>query len=1063
MNKTILSMLLCLLIGYSHAQNEIFSGTVLSAEDESPLPGALITIDQDKEMAIADEKGSFQLNLSNGTYQLRISYLGMKPMSLELTIPWEGSTVFKLEPDESNLEEVTVLSTGYQDLPSERATGSFASLDKELIDRRVSSNLVDRLEDVTPGLILNRGQTTGNDQISIRGRSTLFANTAPLIIVDNFPYDGPLESINPNDVESITVLKDAAAASIWGARAGNGVIVITTRTGIASSAPKVRLNSNINFIEERDLFYVPQMNIGDFVDIQQQLFENNFYRSSENSPANPALPPLVETLIQLRDGAIDQNEADRRIAGFRNSDFRNDLGQYYYRGSLNQQHSLSVQGGSQKNTYFFSLGYDKNLQGVVGNNNDRWTLQAKNSWKFLKNKLTWSVGAYLSKSASRIRTDAPQADPYTSLSDELGNPVPIFSNLSERFLNNAQSDNPDLLDWYNVPLNEIGILDQRNEQWDGRFLTGLNWNVAEGLNAELSYQYWTNQGQNRNRNPLESYFVRDLINRFSQIDEQGRLTRNIPLGDVLDLSTSRSYSHTLRGLMRYQKQLKQDHQLSLLTGFEIRDLQSEFNATRYYGYNDALGTSSVVDLVSRFPLYSNSRSETTIPQGNSHGGTIDRFISYYGNAGYTYRNKLDVTFSIRKDQSNFFGVRSNQRGVPLWSAGLGWTLSEENLFGFLSGTYLKLRGSYGFSGNLDRSLSGQMTASYFNTRSSSFIPNLPVANIVSPPNPSLSWERVGTWNVGLDYESRSGDFSLTGEFFGKKGMDLIGPFGVPAATGFIEVTGNFAETYTSGLDIIARKDWIKNKFRWTTHFLYSHVKDRVNKMDVDQSASALLSAAFSARPVPIESNPLFSIYSYQWAGLNPDNGNPQGIVDGEPSENYRDIITGASPENLVFHGPARPTHFGAIRNDFTWKGFQLSINVSYRLGYFYRKRSIDYFSLLRGQIGHGDYENRWRVPGDEANTYVPSLPENANALRHLFYSNSAALIFKGDHIRLQDIRLSYQLDRSSNLWMPFQRAEIYSYVNNVGLLWKASPDELDPDFQTQAPLRSFAIGLRIDF
>lgn len=1061
--KIILMLLASFIMRFSFAQTERFSGTVISAEDGQPLPGALITIDQEEVLTIADENGKFDLQLSAGSYELRISYVGMKPLTVQLTLPWKGDTTFRLEADESSLEEVTVLSTGYQDIPLERATGSFASLDKELINRRVSTNLVDRLEDVTPGLILNRGQTTGNDQISIRGRSTLFANTAPLIIVDNFPYDGPLESINPNDIEGITVLKDAAAASIWGARAGNGVIVITTRTGLSNTAPTIRLNSNVNFIEERDPFYVPQMNIGDFIGIEQQLFQNNFYRSSENSPANPALPPLIEILIQQRDGLIDQAEVDRRIAGYRSNDFRRELAKHYYQGSINQQHSLAVQGGSQKSTYFFSVGFDNNMQSIVGNDDDRWTLQAKNSWSLLKDKLNWSVGAYLSKSSSRTRTDAPQDSPYSSLTDAGGNPARIYTNLSQRFLNRATSENPELLDWYNVPLNEIGTLDQRSEQWDGRFQTGLNWKILEGLNAEVSYQYWTNQGQNRNRNPQESYFVRDLINRYSQVDEEGRLTRNIPIGDILDLSNSRSYSHTLRGLLRYQQQLGADHQLSVLAGFESRDLQSELNVTRYYGYNDALGTSSVVDLVGRFPQFSNPRTETTIPQNNNHAGTVDRFLSVYGNAGYTFRNKLDATFSIRKDQSNFFGVTANQRGVPLGSLGLGWTLSEEGFTSFLNGAFLKLRGSYGYSGNLDRSLSGQMTASYSNTRSTTFIPNLPVAFIINPPNSSLRWERVATWNLGLDFESRSGDIGFTVEPFGKRGTDLIGPFGVPASTGFFEVIGNYAETYTSGLDLTARFNWLKNDFKWTTHLLYSHVSDQVKKVDVEQRASQLLSSAFSARPVPIEGNPLFSIYSYDWAGLNPDNGNPMGLLDGEHSENYRDIISGASPETLVFHGSARPTHFGAVRNNFSWRSFQLSVNITYRMGYFYRKRSIDYFTLLRGQIGHGDFENRWQEPGDEANTFVPSLPESANSLRNIFYSNSGALIFKGDHIRFQDIRFSYQLDRKTSSWLPLQRAEIYSYVNNVGILWKATPDELDPDFQNQAPLRSFALGLQIDF
>ncbi|MEB2778757.1 TonB-dependent receptor plug domain-containing protein, partial [Algoriphagus sp. D3-2-R+10] len=170
--------------------------------------------------------------------------------------------------DQLILGEVEVVSTGYQEIPRERASGSFVQLGQEMVNRRVSTNILDRLQDITPGLIFNRFNES-QDPISIRGRSTIFANTTPLVVVDNFPYDGPLENINPNDVESFTILRDAAAASIWGARAGNGVIVITTKKGKSGSAPKVSLNTNLIFTEKPDLFYSPRMDNSDFVEVER--------------------------------------------------------------------------------------------------------------------------------------------------------------------------------------------------------------------------------------------------------------------------------------------------------------------------------------------------------------------------------------------------------------------------------------------------------------------------------------------------------------------------------------------------------------------------------------------------------------------------------------------------------------------------------------------------------------------------------------------------------------------------------------------------------------------------
>lgn len=1049
--------------GILHAQVPIFalSGKVLSKEDQKPLPGALVTLGENKKIGITDESGSFTIEAAEGTYLLRISYMGMTSFQMEISLPAEGELLLELEPDTKTLQEVTVMSTGYQDLPAERVTGSFVAIDRELINRRVSTNLMDRLEDVTPGLIFNRGPQTGKNQISIRGRSTLFANTEPLIVVDNFPYDGPLESINPNDIEQITILKDAAAASIWGARAGNGVIVITTKSGSITSSPQVSFNSNVNIFEEQDLFYVPQMNMGDFVDIQSRLFQSNFYRSQELNPSKAALPQVVETLIAKRDGRITASQADAQLEYYKNQDLRTDLGQYYYRPRVNQQYSLAVSGGGTSNTYQFSLGYDKNLQSVYGNEDDRWTIQAKNSWSFLKNKLQWSVGAYLAKSQSTTGTGVPQNNPYSRLVDESGNPVPIFTNLSSRYLQTVQ--NAGLLDWFNITLNEIGMLDYRNDRLDGRFQTGLNYKIIDGLSADVSYQYWTNRGRNRELNPQATYFTRDLINKFTQIDDQGILRRPIPVGDILDLNESFSYSHTLRGMLTYRKSWKNTHQLTAIAGTEVRDLRSESNGIRYYGYNDLLGTSAVVDQLSRYPYYHNQSLNSTIDAGNSHTGLTDRFLSFYGNGGYTFKNKLDATFSIRKDQSNFFGVTANRRGVPLWSAGLGWTISEENFASFLNGAFLKWKASYGYSGNLDKSLSGRLTASYYSQPSNRFVPNIPAAHVANPPNPDLSWEKVAIWNSGFDFESASGRYKVSLEVYSKKGSDLIGDFEVAPSTGFYQITGNYAETQTTGIDLVLGADWLKGGLKWKSDFFYSKVNDRITKVDVTQTAGGLLNSFYNASPIPVEGRPMFSVYSYHWAGLNPDNGNPMGLIDGEPSENYIPIISTATPESLLFHGSARPTDFGALRNTFAWKEFNLSVNISYRLGYYYRKRSIDYFSLLRGQIGQGDYDNRWLQPGDEQFTQIPSLPTTANYTRNLFYTNSAVLVERGDHIRLQDIRLGYTMDKNSSPWLPFGRAEFYGYANNLGILWKASSDKLDPDFQTSAPLKSIALGLRIDF
>lgn len=320
---SILAILFAMGVYDTNGQNHSsVSGSVLDQKTGEPLPGAFITADPGRHSTVVGENGIFSLDLPLGTYELTVQFMGYATYKLSVSVPMDKNLKIVLEALELGLDEVEVLATGYQDIPKSRASGSFVSIDRELVTRRVSTNLIDRLEDVTSGLIINRTGDVGRDPISIRGRSTLGRFSQPLVVIDNFPYDGKLEDINPNDVETITVLRDAAAASIWGARAGNGVIVITTKSGKTDLPTRVSFSANANWIEQPDAFWSPRLNPGDFIEVERKLFESGFYNTTENSTANPVLSPVVETLILARDGEITEAESDRIIAGFQDFDLR---------------------------------------------------------------------------------------------------------------------------------------------------------------------------------------------------------------------------------------------------------------------------------------------------------------------------------------------------------------------------------------------------------------------------------------------------------------------------------------------------------------------------------------------------------------------------------------------------------------------------------------------------------------------------------------------------------------------------------------------------------------------
>ena len=1072
MKKILLSCMLAFAVQYSMlAQNAtLLKGKVVNQLDNAPLPGTIIYADENRAV-VTDENGEFQIQLPEGKVELTISYLGFETQKVTLTIPYNENLIIKMSDEGLAMQEFELVSTGYQQLPKERATGSFVQIDGELVNRRVSVDILDRLEDVTPGLIFNR-RVQGRDRpdLSIRGRSTIFANDQPLIVIDNFPYEGNISTLNPNDVESITVLKDAAAASIWGARAANGVIIITTKQGAFDKKMKVTYNGNFTSSERPDLFYRPQISPADFIGLERELFAQGVYNNVENSIVRAPVSPVVELLIAQRDGRIDQNILDSQLALLAQRDVRNDLQQYFYRPSAHQQHSFNISGGSKNHNYAISLGHDKVANNLIGNGRDRTSINFTNTFKSDNNKLKINTGIYYTNANTQNNnqgesqmnsTSGLGLSPYAALVDDMGNPIHIVKDYRREFIEEKEALG--YLDWRYAPLNDLDEIDNRSTLNDYRINFRGSYEIIPGLQAELSYQYWGSQNTQNHHRSAESYFVRNLINRYTQENPDGTLTRPIPLGGILDFSQGNSRGHNGRFQINYNRIYQDKHQVTGIAGTEIKDVIFDLTRTRYFGYRDELAFSEPVNLISEFPLSVNRATQSRIPNLQGLSGTTDRFLSYYTNWAYVFDNKYGLSASARRDASNLFGVNANMRGVPLWSVGGYWQVQEEGFYNSSWLPYLKVRATYGYNGNLDRTISAYITSAFSGLSTNT---GLPFARIQNPPNPNLRWERVSTTNLALDFEMKNSILSGSIEYFSKKGIDLIGSIPYAPSTGVTTFRGNTASTLTRGLDLTLRSTLVDKGVRWTSEFFLTTLKEEVLDYELQAAVASYLQNGAGAQnfpPVPLTGNPLFAVYSYQFAGLDPTTGDPMGFLDAEPSSNYSAVMNAVTPESLVFHGSATPTAFGALRNNVAWKNLSLSFNIAYRLGYYFRRESVRYSIMFSGNPLHGDYTSRWQQPGDELTTIVPSRPLTNNAQRDNFYSNSSALVEKGDHIRLQDIRIAYTLDRKSFSSLPFQRAEIYAYINNIGLLWKATDQPIDPDFRLLPPQRSLSLGLRIDF
>lgn len=1079
MKKTILTIVLAMLwpVLNGFAQEipvmvkpvNIISGKVTNEKGEG-LPGASVRVKDSKIAGTTNAEGRFRLTQVPADAVLLVSFIGY--LQQEIAADGSGKELnIMLLPGSERLEEV-IVSTGYQEIPAERATGSFVHLDNTLLNRRVSTNIINRVEDLVPGLVFNRNTSTSantasSSAISIRGQSTILGKADPLIVIDNFSYDGSMDDINPNDVESITVLKDAAAASIWGARAGNGVIVITTRKGALNRPARISFNSNVTVGDKPDLFYQPQMSSAEFIEIEKMQFDQGYYQADELSTTRAALSPVVELLIAKRDGLMTAAEADAQIEALKQYDTRNDLSKYAYRNSLNQQYALDISGGSENQRYYLSAGYDKNLNSHISTGYDRLTLSAKNSYSLFKQKLDLTAGVFFTASDTRpdffdynpgfdLTTSIP-VYPYARLADENGDPLAVNKDLRTDFARSARQQG--LLDWEYRPLEEIKLMDNHRKSTDLRVNAHAAYKISPQLNADLMFLYDNTLSDSRNMQGLQTYFTRNLINTFTQAAANGTLTYPVPVGGILDLSKSNMVNQNFRGQLNYAKTWRSKHELDAIAGYEIKELHTISNSDRSYGYDGEHSTMRAVSYLTPYKRYQSLTSSTsTIPYIDSESDLTDRYRSYYALGSYTFDRRYILSASARLDQSNLFGVHTNQKGVPLYSAGLAWNIHSENFYKLSWLPYLKLRLTYGYNGNVYKNISALTTASPGSSYSASPNTALPYATITNPPNPELRWERVKVLNLGLDFSSKNNRIGGTLEVYRKKGIDLIGSSAHDPTTGISSFKSNNAGTRGTGIDLSLNTRNIDRKFSWQTALLLSYIRERVTSYNIKSPGYNYPITT----GLPMDGKPLFSIYSYPYAGLDPLTGDPQGYLNGAVSKDYNAIILGATPESLIYNGTSRPTLFGSVRNTFTWKNISLSAGIVYRTGYYFRKTTINYYNILRGSNGHGDFSLRWQKPGDEAYTQVPSMPASANSRNDAVYLSSDLLALKGDHIRFQDISLSYDLNRTQWSRLPFNNLQLYLYANNLGLLWTANKFNIDPDYQqTGPPPRTIALGVKL--
>jgi TonB-linked SusC/RagA family outer membrane protein len=1033
------------------------SGVILN-EKGSPMAGVSVSIKGTNLGTQTDEKGQFMLKDIPIGAVLVISHIGYQIEEIKL----EGRQEFRIRLKEAvqTLADMNVVvSNGYQNLPKERATGSYDFIDNKLLNRSVSSDILSRLNGVASGVLFDNTANNGFN-MQIRGMSTIQSSTQPLIILNDLPYDGDINSINPNDIESITILKDAAAASIWGARAGNGVVVITAKKGRYNQPLNIGFNANFTASEKPNLFYNPNfLDANDFINVETQLFNNGFYDAQLSDNVYGITTPVEQILAEQRSGTITADQANAMIASYRKLDVRNDLKKYFYRGAANQQYSLNLAGGSNKANFIFSAGFDKDLATQVGNKNQRITLNSLNTFNPIDGleitagltyvKGTTNADNTLSQLATGSYYGPTSLYPYEYLADAKGNALPIQNTFTTNFVTQV-APTLGFLNWQYYPLQELR--DHYNTTNTGsddiRALAGLKYTIFPGLNIEGKYLYEKTSLAQNSDNTAQSYATRSMVNLFSIQDNNGNVTGyNVPPGDVVYYIFSNQEVKNSRAQLTYNKIIN-DNSVSLLGGYELNTLDLKGNTYKVYGFDPTTGTAQTVNNVNSF---FNNYGGGSIPSGIAYNETINYFRSYFANGGYTYKSKYTFSASERVDQSNLFGVKTNQKQVPLWSTGLKWDIDKEPFFNISWFNTLKAKATYGGSGNVNNSIYATPTASFFNN--GSIYGSYPSAMLISPGDPDLTWEKSRMLNLGLDFGFFRNNLSGSLDYYRRQSMDLIGNTPLPASTGIYNFTGNNADMKGNGIDLKLDATILKGKLKWNTELLASYTANKITKY---------LGTASGTDYNVVVGRPVSGVYGLKWAGLDPTNGDPRGYLNDTISKDYASILnqplTGtqnkfSTSSSWVYKGPAQPTYFGGVRNTFSYKNISLSANIIFKAGYVFQRSSIDYYSLFNQWQGNMDYTKRWQHPGDEKKTNIPSMP-NLNSIdqnRDAFFGRSEVLIDKGDQIRFQDINLSYDFPKSELRKSPFSNLQVYLYANNLGLIWRANKDHLDPDVPAGIP------------
>ncbi|MCX2681971.1 SusC/RagA family TonB-linked outer membrane protein [Galbibacter sp. EGI 63066] len=1021
----------------NNADQQLQVSGSITDEQGIPVTGAHVFIQGTMKGTEADFDGNYSLLVPSTESILVVGSLGYKTQ--EIVVGDRNKIDVVLIRDVSELDEV-VISTGYQKIEPEQSTGSVSTLTPREYDSRINTtNFLQGIQNKIPGLLINNDvQFEGNNLFQIRGISTINGNSSPLIVVDGFPTDLSLDMINPNDIESVTVLKDAAAAAIYGVRSSNGVIIIERKK---AKAGKLR----VDFRQATSI--TPKENYGRYrwdkdgantnIDYYRGLYEGATSADewgwltdiNNGSWYNYQAPRII--VAQQAAGVITPEQAEQQFSELGSYNNAKEYGELFQRTAITNLYNLDISGGNENVLYYLNANFIDTKSNFIENGNKSFQLSGRGTFNF-SDRFSLDLTNFFQQSISESSPfpDINNIYPYERFHDQAGNPLPLHNGSNANpYYNQALMDRG-LLDNMYYPLADVYAINDDSKTLNNRITANFNYRLSNELNLRFGGVYETSRTDVDYYAKENSTVARQMINRYTTNGPNESLVYNVPMGGFLRQQALKTQGYTLRAQLDWNKKIKEDHALTAILGSEIRTIVNESNTASYFGYNDQTLTHQGVDVRSLFanfsisPNYAFSNPTIFYNELFNQQYAEDRYVSAYANAAYTYKGRYSVTGSIRIDQSNLFGTDPKYRYKPLWSVGLAWNINKER---FMEGAdwvnVLKLRSAYGFNGNVAKNSLPQIIAgnSNFNFGMTNFIPSL---YLVSPANRGLRWEQTHNINVGLDYDLFK---NVRGsiDYYVKKSTDLLATTRVDPTRGVATALINQASVRNNGIEFKLNADWITNqRFNWNTGLVFSHNDSKVLSVyNIDNGTSRQYIDA-NGYSNYLEGYEVGAVFNYQYAGVD-ENGAPL-IYDSEG--NIKPILEDQEKGDVKYVGSSIP---------------KISLGLSNRvdIGDFYAYAMVNYFGGFKSRVpvptplatrpieGASDY---WKQPGDEADpTILPAVGYRSGY--DVYLGATDMYTVNGAYLTLADLTCAYSLRNQgidkmglSDLELRFQASNIYT-------------------------------------